>query len=96
MAADKKLVIALGENLRACRNRAGLMQEALSRRASLHRTEIGPLERGKRLPRIDTLLKLASGLAIPLGELLGGIEWRPDRIERGGFEFKGSGDVPVE
>jgi len=57
------------------RERAGLSQEELGFRASLHRTEIGMLERGHRIPRIDTLVKLASALAVPPGDLLDGIDW---------------------
>lgn len=67
-------------NLRACRKRAGLSQEALGFRASLHRTEIGLLERGARVPRIDTLIKLASALNIPPDDLMAGIEWVPGEI----------------
>lgn len=37
-----------GENLRRIREGAGLLQEALRLRCSLHRTEIGLLERGTR------------------------------------------------
>jgi hypothetical protein len=33
-------------------------------RCSLHRTEIGLLERGARVPRIDTLSKIATGLGL--------------------------------
>jgi len=67
-------------NLRACRKRAGLSQEALGFRASLHRTEIGVLERGARVPRIDTLVKLASALDVPPGDLMAGIRWEPSEI----------------
>ncbi len=41
-------------------------------RSSLHRTEIGLLERGARVPRIDTLIKIASALPIPPAELIEG------------------------
>jgi XRE family transcriptional regulator, regulator of sulfur utilization len=54
-----------GNNLRYCRRRARISQEELGYRASLHRTEIGLLERGERVPRIDTVVKLAGGLSIP-------------------------------
>lgn len=67
-------------NLRACRKRAGLSQEALGFRASLHRTEIGLLERGARVPRIDTLIKLAAGLEVDPDDLLAGIAWRPGEL----------------
>lgn len=74
-----------GENLKRSRERARLSQEELAVRASLHRTQIGLLERGSRLPRIDTLVKLAGALSIPPGTLLEGIEWRPGSSTAGGF-----------
>jgi transcriptional regulator with XRE-family HTH domain len=74
-----------GSNLRYCRRRADLSQEELGYAASLHRTEISLLERGTRVPRIDTLVKLASGLSIPPSELLTDIEWAPGSVTRGGF-----------
>ena len=46
------------------------------------------LERGERVPRIDTLIKLASALSIQPGELLVGIDWRPDSVQGSGFEFR--------
>jgi transcriptional regulator with XRE-family HTH domain len=67
-------------NLRACRKQAGLSQEALGFRASLHRTEIGLLERGARVPRIDTLIKIASALDVPPGDFMAGIGWEPGEI----------------
>jgi len=66
-----------GKNLTHHRKRAGLSQEQLARRASLHRTQISLLERGRRVPRIDTLAKLAGALAVFPAELLDGIEWAP-------------------
>lgn len=59
-----------GRNLVRLRKGAGLSQEQLAFRASLHRTEIGMLERGTRLARIDTLVKLAGALSVPPGDLL--------------------------
>lgn len=51
-----------GENLRLLRRTAGISQEELGMRCSLHRTEIGLLERGARVPRIDTVIKIATGV----------------------------------
>ncbi|HEX8690025.1 MAG TPA: helix-turn-helix transcriptional regulator [Solirubrobacterales bacterium] len=76
-----------GENLTRCRKRANLSQEELGFRASLHRTQIGILERGGRLPRIDTLIKLAGALSVSPAELLEGIVWRPGTASVGGFEL---------
>ena len=39
---------------------------------------------GRRLPRVDTLLKLASALAVPVDELIQGIEWAPPAPARCG------------
>ncbi|HXS45926.1 MAG TPA: helix-turn-helix transcriptional regulator [Solirubrobacterales bacterium] len=74
-----------GENLIRCRKRANLSQEELGFLASLHRTEIGLLERGTRTPRIDTLVKLAGALAIAPSELIEGIEWTPGSSTSGSF-----------
>jgi transcriptional regulator with XRE-family HTH domain len=74
-----------GENLRRQRRRAGISQEELGYRASLHRTEIGLLERGARTPRIDTLIKLSSGLGIAPQALLEGIDWNMGEVTPGRF-----------
>jgi transcriptional regulator with XRE-family HTH domain len=74
-----------GRNLTRQRRRADLSQEELSFRASLHRTEIGLLERGARIPRIDTLAKLAGALGVDPVHLLDGIEWHPGQFQPGGF-----------
>ena len=74
-----------GQNLRRARKDAGLSQEETGLRGSLHRTEIGLLERGERIPRIDTAIKLAAAVNVPLAELTEGIIWRPGRSEVGRF-----------
>lgn len=61
--------------------KAGLPQEKVAARAGLHRTEIGLLERGERVPRIDTLVKLAGALGVPPGDLLSTIVWEPQQVE---------------
>jgi len=76
-----------GENLRRCRRRAELSQEELGMLAALHRTEIGLLERGARVPRIDTLIKLACALEVPPVNLIEGIDWMPGRTSKGSFRF---------
>jgi transcriptional regulator with XRE-family HTH domain len=78
-----------GENLRRCRKRAGLSQEELSVRASVHRTEISHLERGMRIARVDTLVKLRGSLGASADELLEGMGWDPGDTRIGQFN---SGD----
>lgn len=87
---DKKMqpvdvAARFGENLIRCRKRANLSQEELGFRASLHRTEIGMLERGVRVARIDTLVKLAGAMEIPPEDLLDGLTWTPGDPRAGWF-----------
>lgn len=74
----------LGQNVLTARRRAGFSQEELGALAGLHRTEIGFVEGGRRLPRADTLIKIASALAVGVEELLAGIEWVVPALTRPG------------
>jgi transcriptional regulator with XRE-family HTH domain len=92
VCGDRRMLLVdiathFGENLARCRKRADMSQEELGVRASLHRTEISLLERGTRLPRIDTAIKLAGALGIPLGELIEGINWSPGSTSAGSFSL---------
>jgi transcriptional regulator with XRE-family HTH domain len=81
-----KVARRFGANLVRSRKRAGLSQEELGERADLHRTAIGLLEKGARVPRIDTLLKLAAALRVEPVDLLDGIAWKPGTVSPGRFE----------
>lgn len=72
-------------NLIRIRKEADLSQEELAIMASLHRTEISLLERGVRLPRLDTLVKVAASLEVSADELLEGIAWTPGKQHQGRF-----------
>jgi transcriptional regulator with XRE-family HTH domain len=72
-------------NLRMRRAEAGMTQEALAFRAAVHRTQISLMERGDRLPRLDTLLKLAGALGVSVGELTAAITWSPGEHRPGAF-----------
>jgi DNA-binding XRE family transcriptional regulator len=80
-----------GRNLASCRRRGRLSQEELAVRASLHRTAVGQLERGERVCRVDTLIKLAGSLGIPPEELLEGLGWDPGGTRVGRFTEWGGG-----
>jgi len=62
---------ALGRALLELRARRGLSQEQLGFDARLHRNYVGALERGEINPTFRVLLKLATGLRLPLSELIG-------------------------
>ena len=89
MAVDNRSAPAFaevfGRNLARRRTASGLSQEELGVRASLHRTAVGQLERGERVARTDTLVKLAGSLGVPAEELLGGLAWTPGSMVVGHF-----------
>lgn len=101
MPAPPEFIDRFHWSLRRLRRRAGLSQEQLAARASLHRTEVGFLERGHRVPRIDTFVKLAAALEVSPDELLEGVEWIPPQgdtegtfwvRDQFGNRLKGAGD----
>lgn len=96
MKPSAEIAAQFGRNLARCRKQAGLSQEELGYRAQIHRTEVSLLERGARTPRADTIVKLAGGIQVPVGELLDGLSWTPNRIKviEGGFEIDGEPEAP--
>jgi transcriptional regulator with XRE-family HTH domain len=89
-----KVADQFGRNLAYCRRRAKLSQEELAVRASLHRTAVGQLERGERVARVDTVVKLAGSLGIPPGELFDGMGWDPGGTRLGRFTEGGGKESP--
>lgn len=65
-------------NLRRERRQAGLTQQELGEMTELHRTEISLLENGKRMPRLDTLVKLVCALGCKSDDLIEGLAWMPN------------------
>jgi transcriptional regulator with XRE-family HTH domain len=74
-------------NLVRLRKGAGLTQDELAERAAVHRTQIGLLESGKRLPRLDTLVKLSGSLGVSPADLTEGIVWEPVIRTAGDFNI---------
>jgi DNA-binding XRE family transcriptional regulator len=61
---------ALGRAMLELRARRGLSQEELGAVSALHRNYVGALERGEINPTFRVLLKLVTGLRLPLSELI--------------------------
>lgn len=72
-------------NAKRLRQQAGLSQEELAFGAGVHRTQVTLIEKGDRLPRLETLVKLAGGLGVSANDLLDGIAWAPLECLGGGF-----------
>lgn len=64
-------------NLAHCKRETGMSLTEIAERAEIHRTHLGLLLRGKRLVRVDTVVKLAGALEVPPSALLEGVRWRP-------------------
>jgi transcriptional regulator with XRE-family HTH domain len=62
-------------NLRAARKKKRVSQEELGFLCALHRTEVSLLERGKREPRLGTIVKLAAALETTPNALATGVGW---------------------
>jgi transcriptional regulator with XRE-family HTH domain len=78
MEASAEFVAAIvGPRIRRIRRGQELSQEALADYAEIHRTQISLIEHAERLPRIDTVIRLAGGLLVPPCELLDSILWEP-------------------
>lgn len=71
--ARKSFGARLGARLRARREALGLTQAALAERAGVTSNYVGVLERGLKLPTLDTLITLAKSLEISPAELLGDV-----------------------
>lgn len=71
---------ALGNAIRELRARRRLSQEELGFRAGLHRNYVGALERGEINPTYRVLLKLATGLAFPVSEIVALAEERISEV----------------
>ena len=61
---------AFGKAVQALRQERGLSQERLAQDSGLHRTYISLLERGQRSPKLSTVFRLATVLALEPSELV--------------------------
>jgi transcriptional regulator with XRE-family HTH domain len=85
MSSTPTLAERFGLNLWRSRRRADLSQEELGSLVGLTRDAIQKLEKGRRLPRLDTIVKLAAGTNVSACVLLEGMAWRSGRYVDGDF-----------
>ena len=70
----QEILKTLGNRMRSLRERKGVSQESFAGICGLHRTAVGLLERGKSIPRLDTLLIVAEHLGVTVSDLLEGLK----------------------
>ena len=66
--------VAFGARLRALREATGMSQEAFAHHVEMDRTYVSGLERGRRNPTLDVLVRLAGGLGVTVSELVSTVE----------------------
>jgi transcriptional regulator with XRE-family HTH domain len=71
---SSQLAARFGPVLRSLRQRSGLSQEGLAEAADLHRTYLGLLERGQRIPSLVAIEALARALGMKPHELIEALE----------------------
>jgi transcriptional regulator with XRE-family HTH domain len=87
----------IGLNLRRIRRKACMNQDDLSRRSGLHHTEISLLERGHRVPRLDTVIRIIESTGGDPRDLFEGISWHESaRWDRKGWFTVAGSDEPVD
>ncbi len=70
MQSDDKIILKnLGEQIRKLRKRAKLSHLELSNRADIEKSTVIRVESGKMNPSVTTLLKICTGLAVPINKL---------------------------
>ncbi|MBI4727747.1 helix-turn-helix transcriptional regulator [candidate division TA06 bacterium] len=65
---EKELKL-IGQRIKDIRKAAGLTQNALAERAWMHSKYVGQIERGEINSTVETLIKVANALNVPLQEL---------------------------
>ncbi|WP_328787807.1 helix-turn-helix domain-containing protein [Streptomyces sp. NBC_00273] len=60
----------IGENIRAARRRAHLIQEEVAPRAGIERHTLNRIEGGHAAARLDTLVLIADAIGAPLVQLV--------------------------
>jgi transcriptional regulator with XRE-family HTH domain len=83
-----------GENLLRIRQARKLSQENVAEMAQVHRTQISLLESGRQQPLLETVVRLAGALDVPVEALFEGILWVPSPVGRGRFVVDEPPELP--
>ena len=84
----------VGPRIRRIRRTQEMSQETLGYLAEVDfHGPISRIEHGERLPRIDTLIKLAAGIGVSPCSLIDGLLWEVRGTRPGRFIFREGGGV---
>ena len=73
---------AFSEVVKRTREAKKISKAALAKKAGLHQTYIGLLERGERSPNLDTAKAIADALGLSLGKMIIEAEKRNQNLRR--------------
>jgi len=62
--------LQIGVQIRAAREHAGLTQETIALRSGIRITTVSDIEQGHRAAQIDTLIRMADAIGVPLEDLV--------------------------
>lgn len=65
------------QNVTGQRETKGLSPEELAGLASIPPAQLEAIESGAEQPELETLVKLAGSLGVPVGDLIVGLTWEP-------------------
>ena len=74
MVKRDPILFAFGQSVAKHREAKGLTQEALAAKADLDRTYLSDIERGKRNPGIQNVIRLAKALGVKTAKLTEGVD----------------------
>ncbi|PZR34104.1 helix-turn-helix domain-containing protein [Caulobacter segnis] len=66
---DRDEILGLGHQIRLIRKARGISQEELAYRVGMHRNTIGCIERGERMPSLESLGEIAGALGVSIKSL---------------------------
>ena len=61
---------SIGRNIRKCREAKGIKRETLAEMTDLSVSYMSAIERGEKLPKLDTFIRIANTLQVPSDTLL--------------------------
>jgi len=64
---------SIGRNIRKCREAQGLKRETLAEMVDLSVSYVSAVERGEKLPKLDTFIRFANVLQVSADTLLAGV-----------------------
>jgi predicted transcriptional regulator len=70
--SDERFLVAIGHNIKACRTKRKLTQEALAGKVGIDRSYLAGVELGKRNITMLSLKQIAEALGVSAGSLIKG------------------------